>query len=213
MRYLCYISKERVDSLFESAFDGIVDGTTETAGAEKQLGGEVGLSSLIAWLKAGLTFGYKSSNTSQSTKRKSAISRLEAVISFIDKTGSVCDLEEIIAERGQLTCDWYTVSTALRVASWTPDSSRVELIGRVKDFQLRLSCGTANFSGLFKEGDKYIPTSTNRFLFEGAAALPMTGLVILSSVDKKARVILATPLYLVLNPLNEDLGEFEDVAI
>ena len=93
MRYLCYISKERVDSLFDSAFDGIVDGMTETAGAEKQLGGEVGLSSLIAWLKAGLTFGYKSSNTSQSTKRKSAISRLEAVISFIDKTGSVCDLE------------------------------------------------------------------------------------------------------------------------
>jgi hypothetical protein len=87
------------------------------------------------------------------------------------------------------------------------------LEGHVADYRLRLSCAKENFSGLGREGLEFIPTSTNRFLFEERVALPMQGLVRLASVEPRSKLLMGAPLYLVLNPLSVDLGEYNDVVL
>ena len=87
------------------------------------------------------------------------------------------------------------------------------LIADIEGFTLKLSCAKENFSGLYREGDRMIPTTTNRYLFEGSLALPMTGLIRLAGTDLERRLLFASPLYLILNPVDENLGEYNDVEI
>jgi hypothetical protein len=212
MRYICYLSKERIDSLFESAFDGVVDGVISRSSREASGNVDFGVSHILAWIKAGLTFGGKLSSSSETTRRQTAISRLKAVLEYISTQEDSTSLRQAI-QQGKFSADWYEINTRLRVPIWDPQSAIVDLQGNVDGYELNLSCAKENFSGLYREGDRLIPTSTNRFLFEGKISLPMSGLARIVSAEPEQRVIYGSPLYLVLNPLNEDLGEFDDVEI
>jgi hypothetical protein len=115
--------------------------------------------------------------------------------------------------RDRLDHDWYLASSSFEVSGWDGSQPNVYLEGHAADYRLRLSCAKENFSGLGREGLEFIPTSTNRFLFEDRVALPMQGLVRLASVEPRSKLLMGAPLYLVLNPLSVDLGEYNDVVL
>lgn len=210
MRYICYISKERLDSLFDQAFEGIVDEIIVDNLWEKTKGGNFGI---LQFIKAGLSYGRREATSTQTRKRRTAVSRLSSVLEYLEREEKIGDLVSLISQRGVLDCDWYSVTADFSVPKWERESQAVYLVANIHSYQLKLSCTKADFSGIHKEGEDDSPTSTNRFLFEGKVALPMSGLIRLDSVNKKQRLILGAPLYLMLNPLNVDLGEFNEVEI
>ncbi len=212
MRYICYLSRDRVDSLFESAFDGLVDGVKRTTTGEGSASLEVGLSQMLMWIKSGLTFGGKLSREVETQRRITAVSRLDHVIAYVEREGTAAPLVQAIASK-RISADWHEINTELHVPAWDPESDVVDMKGDVAGYELVLSCNKAHFSGLYSEGGRLIPTSTNRFLFEGNVALPMNGLVKVIDVDVGAQRIFGAPLYLVLNPFQIDLGEFNDVEV
>jgi hypothetical protein len=210
MRYICYISKDRVDSLYEEAFDAIVDETIERNTREKSRRGGFGV---LQVLKASISFGRKEATSAEKRKRVTAVSRLKSVVEYLESTVTIGDLASMIEKKGKLDLEWYTITAEFSIPEWQQESLEVDLVANVDDYQLQLLCSKANFSGLHKEGEKYIASSTNRLLFEGKVKLPMSGLVRLAGVKKEQRLIICAPLYLVLNPLNVNLGELNGVEV
>jgi hypothetical protein len=213
MRYLCYLSKERVDSLFETAFDGIVDEIDSKSSRSATGDAEAGFGAFLHLVKAGLKFGGKVSSSTETKRRQTSVSRLDAIIESIRKNSTVGNLNQVIDRGGPFDAEWFEVSSKMTVPAWNPASAVVDLFSRIGQFELNLSCGKENFSGLYKEGDTMVPSSTNRYLFEGTVSLPMSGLIKLAAVKLRERKLFGSPLFLILNPLNEDLGDYNDVEI
>lgn len=213
MRYICYLSKERVDELFEIAFDHVVDGVELSHGSEANLSGEFGLAAVLNWLKAGLSFGHKESNSSVSKTRVTAVSRLADVLKHIQKSCVTADLNDALTTGSLPKADWYFFQTDLTVRNWEEQSAALELVGHIEDWEIRLACRTRNFSGLYEEGGRLIPTSTNYYLFRGEVSLPMGGLVRLAAASQQEKLLRGSPLFLVLNPLDFDLGARANVAL
>jgi hypothetical protein len=193
--YVCYLAKERLDTLFAQ-----VD--------EQTLAARPG-----ARVVEPLPFGSPAASRTDTRRSRGAVGRLATVCAHLDRVARIGDLNAVVAARERLDFDWYTVEFDASVPSWSPQAPAVDLQGTVSGFRLLLSCAKSDFSGLARENGTYIPTSTNRFLFEGEVALPMAGLIRIAHVDVATRTIRATPLFLVLNPLGVDLGEMSDVAL
>lgn len=214
MRYICYLSKERVDELFETAFDHLVDTVDVTKGGETTVGAEVGLTTVLAWLKAGLKFGQKESTGAVTKARVTAVSRLTDVLRYIERFARTADLnQDLISGKPFPLADWYSFHTELTVKVWQPGSPAVELFGYLGDWEVRLSCRARDFSGMYEEAGQLIPTSTNFYLFNGEVALPMGGLIRLISSSPREKLLRGSALFLVLNPLEVDLGEKANVAV
>lgn len=194
-QYICYVSRDRLDSLFHQLD---VDALTQPP-LDNPLGH--------------LPFGHPAAATQDPRTLRATVSRLAAVRDHLERAARIGDLAAIVAAHGRLEDDCYLASTDFRVTGWDPAQPSVYLEGQVGDYVLRLSCAKRNFSGLGQEDGMFIPTSTNRFLFEDRVALPMQGLIWLAGVDVQDRRLLGSPLYLVLNPLRSDLGEYSDVVL
>lgn len=181
--YICYLASDRLASLFAQ-----VDARTL---ADPRLQAQVG---------ALLPLGEAAVAAQAEPRRRAAASQLLVVLDYLERTVRIGDLASIVRLRGNLDCDWYAVDTIFRADPWDPGTPSVYLTGQVEDYSLRLSCAKANFTGLQREGQVYIPTSVNRILFEGEAGLRLYGLVRLAALDRPGRVLRGTALYLVLSP-------------
>lgn len=186
VEYICYLSKDRLASLYDQ-----VDAAT--------------LADPRNWQRTTtlLPLGDAAEPTGRERSRRSSVSQLAVVLDYLEKNEKIGDLAQIVQNRGQLNRDWYSVDTGFRSGSWEPATPVIHLTGRIGDYQLDLSCAKANFTGLHQEGDIYIPTSTNDILFSGRAELKLRGLVRLAAKDQEEKILRGTALYLVLNP---DLG-------
>lgn len=193
-RYICYISKNRVDSLFAQ-----IDDDTLTNSPRQDF--------------ANLTFGDPSTPWLEPRKRNLAVSRLAMVIDHIEKSSEIGDLNKIIKFKQRFTSSWCAVFATFLSEGWDSRSPSVYLTGTIDDFTVRLSCDLSNFSSVHRDGNIYIPTSTSRFVFEGRIPIPLQGVIVIVSVDISAKVINAVPLYLALTAVDVDLGEPSHVAI
>jgi hypothetical protein len=193
-QYICYVRRTRLDEIFAQ-----IDAETLAVGGEDAL--------------ARLSFGHPDAGAEDPRAARATLSRLALAVRYLRKTTRIGDLPVIVESKGRLDCDWYSVALDAHATAWDPASPAVYLEGPVSGWTLVLSCTKSDFSGLNREGDTYIPTSTNRFLFEGRHALPLEGLVRLVSADSSTSTLMGSPLYLVVNPLRVDLGELSDVAL
>jgi hypothetical protein len=194
-QYICYVSRDRLDSLYHQVDLETLANPTGGSPIER------------------LSFGNPVAATEDPRRARATVARLATVREHLDRTDQIGDLTAVLAGHGRLDRPWYVVSTRFRVARWRTESPSVRLDGRLGAYRLRLSCAKESFSGLGREPDGVIPTSTNRFLFEERVALPMQGLVRLADADPERKRLLGSPLYLVLNPLHVDLGEYNDVVL
>jgi hypothetical protein len=194
-QYICYIARDRLNILFQ------------------QLDAEALENPHIGNTLSMLSFGHPEAAAENPRARLATVSRLAIVRDYLERTTPIGDLAAIVTVRGRLNHDWYLASSSFKVSAWDGSQPNVYLEGNVADFRLRLSCAKEDFSGLGREGAKVIPTSTNRFLFEERATLPMQGLIRLADIDRRNKLLMGAPLYLVLNPLNVDLGEYNDVVL
>ncbi len=194
-QYICYVRRTRLDEIFAQ-----IDAETLAAPrADDAL--------------AHLSFGHPDAGEEDPRAARAMLSRLAFVLHYLRETARIGDLRTIVESRGKLDCDWYSVMLDAHATAWDPSSPAIYLEGAVGRWTLVLSCVKSGFSGLNRERNTYIPTSTNRFLFEGRLALPLEGLVRLVSADPATSTLSGSPLYLVVNPLRLDLGELGDVAL
>jgi hypothetical protein len=194
-QYICYVARDRLDSLYHQ----IDLHTLANSRGDHPLGR--------------LSFGHPEAATEDPRSLRATVSRLMAVRDYIERNALIGDLAAILTARGQLAHEWYVASASFQVSGWDPAQPSVYLEGLVGGYLLRLSCAKQNFSGLGREDGTFIPTSTNRFLFEDRVALPMQGLIRVAVEDRERKLLLGSPLYLILNPLRVDLGEYNDVVL
>jgi TIR domain len=194
-QYICYVARDRLDSLYHQ----IDLQTLASPRSDHPLGR--------------LSLGHPEAATEDPRSLRATVSRLLAVRQYLDRNALIGDLVAILAARGQLMHEWYVASASFQASGWDPALSGVYLEGSVGSYVLRLSCAKEYFSGLGREGGTFIPTSTNRFLFEDRVALPMQGLVRVAVEDRERGLLLGSPLYLILNPLRVDLGDYNDVVL
>lgn len=135
-------------------------------------------------------------------RRHAAVRQLKVVLDYLHKISRIGDLASIVAAKGRLDYEWYLVDTGFKADRWDPEAHVTNLRAKIGNYTLILSCSKSNFPGLQREGTEYIPTSTNKPLFDGDD-LPLQGLVRLVSVDRKQKVLRGSALYLVLGT---DLG-------
>ncbi len=194
-QYICYVRRARLDELFAQ-----IDAETLAAPRPDDA-------------LTQLSFGHPDAGAEDPRAARATLSRLALVLRYLRKTVRIGDLGAIVESKGKLDCDWYSVTLDARATAWDPSSPAIYLEGPVGRWTLVLSCVKSEFSGLNREHDTYIPTSTNRFLFEGRLALPLEGLVRLVGADAATSTLSGSPLYLVVNPLRVDLGALGDVAL
>ncbi len=191
--YICYLSNDKLAALFAQ----VDTKTLENYGTSYR--------SIMS-----LSFGEAADRPDNERKRRIIVSQLSLVLDYLERTARIGELAEILRENGQLNCDWYHLQAVFRAEPWKVSDYQVFLFGKIEDYHLRLSCSKSNFPGLSREGDTYIPTSTNAFLFNGDVGLYLRGLVRLINVDHKAKAISGTPLYLVLST---DLARLQDAGL
>lgn len=121
-------------------------------------------------------------------------------------------LVDAINESDVVPADWYLFQGKLTGKDWERGSVQVILTGSFKGWEVRLSCRAPDFSGLYKEGEDYIPTSTNYFLFEGEISLSMIGLVRVAHVSRNERILRGSPLFLILQSEEDTAEASKDVA-
>ncbi|MBE9479153.1 MAG: hypothetical protein IMY80_04235 [Chloroflexi bacterium] len=211
MQYFIYISKERVDELFETAFDHVIDGIEVSKSKSDKSDGNAGLT-IAGIFKTSLSFGRADSESSQSKARITAVSRLKDVVDAISKTQTVLPLADAINESDVAPADWYLFQGSLTGKNWERGSVQVILTGSIAGWEIRLSCRAPDFSGLYKEGEDYIPTSTNYFLFEGEISLSMIGLVRIAHISREKHILRGSPLFLILQSEKDAAEASKDVA-
>lgn len=185
-QYVCYVARKRVKSIFDQVDAGML----EEAMRSERL--------------SHIEFG---GDPRQHDRR--TLSQLDVALRYLEQTATIADLNATIAKSGRLDADWYYLKTGLRVVGWNDDDPSLRLEGSVTDYSVQLSCAKQDFSGLNPEGDRYIPTSTNWFLFDGVE-LPMYGLIRLAALDRGRRLLMGSPLYLVLDRIDMDLSSDPD---
>ena len=183
--YIFYLARDRVSTLFEQ-----VDEVTLAAAADRH--------------RLLLSFAEPTALVPDDRARRAAVGQLAAVLQHLEKEAKIADLGVLVRDRGQLDADWYRVQAEF-TAPWDPFPPTVNLTARLGDYKLVLTCSKQNFAGIIKEDGKYLPTSTGAILFDGQSALPLRGLVRLVNLDREAKVLRGSALFLVLDSLRGSL--------
>jgi hypothetical protein len=182
--YIFYLARERLASLFAQ-----VDADSLKACLDHQ-------TTLLPLGQAGVVQGAEG-------KRRAATQQLFVVLKWLHSRSRIGDLARVAQSGGRLDYDWYFIDNFFSAQKWDPHAALVVLEAQLAGYQLLLSCSKESFVGLQREGQVFVPTSTNAYLFDGTAELPLQGLVRLAAVDRKAKILRGSALYLVLG---SDLG-------
>ncbi len=185
-RYILYVARERVATLYLQVSPEIL----ESPGLDG--------SPLLSYREPGAV-------ATDELARSRAVRQLFTVLEQLEQTARIGQLESLIETRGRLDCDWYEIRARFTAGPWDPTSPVVQLTAMVGDYRLSLPCSKSNLAGVNREGSVFVPSSVSHALLDGATGVPLTGLVRLAAIDRATRTLRGSALYLVLDPLNEDL--------
>lgn len=186
-RYILYVARERIGSLFQQVSTDVL----ETAPPD---------------LDRLLRYGEPGSRAVDEAARRRAVLQLFTVLEHLERSERIGDLSAIVRDHGRLDCDWYQLRAAFDVGRWEVGNPNVHMSAKVGDFTLQLSLHKGNLTGVNKEDGQYIPTSVSYAVFDEACGIPLSGLVRLATVDLASKTLRGSALYLVLEPLDTDLG-------
>lgn len=184
-QYILYMARERVSSLFLQVPPDILERLDRRP--------------MIAYRE-------HSAIATDEEARGRAVRQLSAVLEYLRHHARIGDLAKLVAERGRLDCEWYSIGASFEADRWDAHNPAVGLSAPIGDYTLKLQCSKNNLAGVNREGSVYIPTSTSYALLDGGKGLPLSGLVRLAAEDRESMILRGSALYLVLEPLNADLG-------
>ena len=208
MHYFCYISRTKVDQLFQSYFPREVDEWTEQATTEHDIGGNVetywSISKILSLFKAGITYGRKGVMQRERKIKLQYTEKLRRVLLAIARERPISYLSRAIS-LSSFDSLYYHHDGLFRIdepiARDNPDRENANKIvtvrTKVASKSLLLDCSLRFFSEANEVGKEFslINSSNSRF-FAGEVELPFETVFVY--LGTKGNKIIGTPLFLKL---------------
>jgi hypothetical protein len=100
LRYFAYISRSKVNQLYDQITDFAVERKSVKRAKDADAKAEVGSSALLTFLRGGLSFGARYSQTSEETGSETVVQKLMKIVDYIEANEKVLDLARL-CERGE----------------------------------------------------------------------------------------------------------------
>lgn len=203
LEYFCYISRSKVDQLYEQIQPGANDEVTELRSSETTIGGGanvgLGVKEIGAIFKAGATYGRKGLIQRETKVKSSYVEKLERVLLEAARKRPIPDATTAIGDetgagffyyRGRFLADAVDLAGSgtrgvATIASELPDGRR-----------MLLDCSLRFFSeGTLPDGTFTLNSANARF-FEGDISLKMATVFLL--LDSRNDRVVGSPLFLKL---------------
>jgi hypothetical protein len=207
MPYFCYISKSKVDSLYENTNKEMVLSEKRTKVREYDLNSEaeasVGLTKLFNVFNGKIQFGRKGIVQTEKDIKASYTQKLFSVLKSIDSGDESDNLIDALEQKRYMdklyykfNGEFYIIRPYIKKPS-SDDIITIQSTFKVgeKEYVLLLDCSVKNFSDVNSEGKYEINSSNFRFFKKQIPLRFSTQFMLLTVMDS---TIIGTPLYLVL---------------
>lgn len=211
MEYFCYVSRNKVDQLYEQVDPDAGAEITETRSTETDFTADAkigwGVPHIISLFRIGGTYGRKGVIQREAKLKRTYIQKLETVLVALAAQAPIPPLSELVDAKSEvLSSAYYHFEGTLQVDTPVGDprvDTVISLRSSVAGRPLLLDCSLRNFSeGPMPDGTFMLNSSNARF-FEGNFPLPMkTVLLILGVGDER---VIGSPLFLKLALTGSDL--------
>jgi hypothetical protein len=200
IEYFCYVSRNKVDQLYEQLNPEADYELTELRKKETSLTADAhmnwGIGHLLSLFRVGGTYGKKGMIQRELKIKQSYMTKLEAVSLALAKQTPILPAEEI-PQGSSTSSGWFHHSGLFRVETAVSNprvDAVVTLTTALPNRLLLLDCSLRNFSeGPMADGTFTLSSANARF-FLGDAALPMTTIFLL--IESTAGRVVGSPLFL-----------------
>jgi hypothetical protein len=205
MDYFCYISRTKVDQLYQNLTPELVDEWTEKRMTENDVGlegtADFNLAKLVNLFKGGITYGRKGVIQREQKVKSHYVEKLRQVLTEITKEQPIPTIDRWLLG-DNFSSVYYHVITAFRVATPIgtdcPSERVVSLSSEIGPRKLVLDCSLRFFSdGNQPDGTFQVNSLNNRFFSEG---MPLTLESVFILLGQNDGEVIGSPLFLKLSP-------------
>jgi hypothetical protein len=204
MDYFCYISRTKVDQLYQNLTTEVVDEWTEKCTTENDIGlegtADFNLAKVVNLFKGGITYGRKNVIQREQKVKSHYVEKLRQVLIEITKRQQIPDIDHCLLG-DNLSSIYYHVTSAFRVATPIstdcPSERVVSLSSEIVSRKLVLDCSLRFFSDANQPDGIFKVNSLNaRFFSEG---MPLTLESVFILLSQNNREVIGSPLFLKLS--------------
>jgi hypothetical protein len=206
MEYFCYISRSKVDQLFQSFGFEDIDEITETKTSEQKIESSANLdlsfARIIDLFKAGVTYGRAGTLQREKKIKTTYVMKLHQVLREINKEQTILSFTKSLplSNPEPTLYRWYQHKGFFRVEKPIESATSDKIISIYTDVlsrKLLLDCSLRFFSeGNAPDGTFAINSSNSRF-FDGT--IPLQFETIFMVLGQKGNDFIGTPLFLLLS--------------
>jgi hypothetical protein len=203
VEYFCYISRAKVDQLYEQIEPEAGYEITELRSTESTVradaGAEWGIPHVVKLFRAGASYGRTGKIQREAKVKRSYLQKLERVLLAIASDGSIPDARQALSNGSPRSGGFLHHHGPFRVeppVTTTGEDAVVTLVSKVGNRRLLLDCSLRNFSEGPGPDGRFMLNSANQRFFTGGIPLSMTTIFLV--LDVSGRRIVGTPLFLKL---------------
>ena len=203
--YFCYISRAKVDQLFNTLAPVVEDEWTEQSTSEDipilETQRDWDVAQIVTLFRTGPTYGCKGVIQREQKLKRHYVEKLRTILVAITEEAPIPSLQKCLAE-GDLRNLYYhytgsfTVDTPISHTS--PSTTVISLVSQLDKGTLVLDCSLRFFSDGNQPDETFQVHSTNYRFFEHK--LPLTFESVFILLNRSDQEIFGTPLYLRLSP-------------
>jgi hypothetical protein len=209
IEYFCYISRNKVDQLYQQLNPDADYELTEIRQKESTVtadaGADLGIGSIISLFRVGGTYGKKGHIQREAKIKTSYMTKLQSVTLALAKQAPIPPVKEMPASEQPNSGIFYH-SGQFRVTKPVRDPQVDAVITLETNFggrQLLLDCSLRNFSAGPQADGSFALTSANARFFKGGISLNMTTIFFL--LEWSEHRVVGSPLFLKLALDSNDL--------
>ena len=207
VEYFCYISRAKIDQLYEQIDSEAAHEITETRSRESAVKGNVtvdwGIPHVLKLFKTGASYGRTGRIQREAKIKRTYLGKLERVLVSITEAEPIPDAGRI-GHPSARDARFFHHEGELAVERPLADQSDtvVTLIGNLAGRPLLLDCSLRNFSEAVGPDGKPQVNSANHRFFTESMRLPMTTVFLL--LEATTERVIGTPLFLKLSLPGDD---------
>ena len=206
MEYFCYISRSKVDQLFNNYFPNQQNEWNEVKTTSNEVNASAGIdwsiAKIINLFKSGITYGRKGVIQREGKVKLQYTQKLEKVLIEIAKEKPIISLEDALKNSTEGLFVSYQGKFKIEKPFSAADSNQIiSVYSEVDKKVLKLDCSLRFFSEGNEPDNKFAVHSGNRRFFSGEINLSLTTVLIILGINNN--VIFGTPLFLILKPTSD----------
>ena len=206
MDYLCYVSKSKVDQLYNALSQHSIDEWVEKISTENDFSADAtadwNIARVVNLFKAGITYGRKGVIQREQTVKLHYVQKLRAVLLSLTAKHPIPSLAVALKNPIGLEGPYFHTVASFQAAApieiHTPSTHVVSLIAEVGGRSLTLDCSLSNFSEGNQPEGQFVVNSTNARFF-GKTRMPLQLETVMVLLSQSETAIIGTPIFLKLS--------------